>query len=408
MDHKKNKTHDLTDKTRDKPLISVEEAEKIIAAFPITVNSEVVPLLTAQNRYLARDIYSPQAMPEFDKSAMDGYAYNSEDHSPAFKIIEIIAAGTPPRLTVTPGQCAKIMTGAMLPAGSDRVVKRECTSEENGFMKIIAKDKNSNIRQKGEDLQAGMLALAKGTHLQAAQIAILASLGFAEVPTAHPPRVGIITTGSELTEPGSPLDPGRIYNSNYYSLAAQIRAIGAESVALGRSADDLKTTTTIIAARLAECDVLILSGGVSAGDFDYVPMAMKEAGVTLYFEKIAVQPGMPTVFGSHEGKIVFGLPGNPVSTFVIFEIFIKPLLLRLMGHTCQPLIMPAVLTEAYARSNGTRTAFVPVRYSQGRATVLIYHGSAHLLALNRANALLRVPAGQLSIPTWSTVDVRYL
>ncbi|HUU06197.1 MAG TPA: gephyrin-like molybdotransferase Glp [Patescibacteria group bacterium] len=391
-----------------KSLIGVEEAEKIIAAFPVTVHSETVPLLAAQNRILAADIHSPLAMPEFDKSAMDGYAYISGDASPFYKIIETIAAGTPPRLAVTPGHCAKIMTGAMLPAGADRVVKRECTSEENGVMKIISNDKNLNIRYKGEDLQVGQAVLSKSTLLQAAQIAMLASLGLAEVPTARPPRVGIITTGSELVEPGKPLGPGQIYNSNYYSLAAQLCSLGTDPLAMGRIADNAQATVEAIAAGLDKCEVLILSGGVSVGDFDYVPAAMKKAGLTLHFEKIAVQPGMPTVFGSCGEKIVFGLPGNPVSTFVIFEIFIKPLIMLLMGHPCHPLLLPALLTEAFSRSNGARTSFVPVRYFQGRATVLAYHGSAHLHALSKANALLRVPSGQLSIPAGSTVDVRYL
>jgi molybdopterin molybdotransferase len=288
------------------------------------------------------------------------------------------------------------------------VVKRECTREENGFMKIITGDKNRNIRRQGEDLHSGQQVLAKGTRLQAAQIALLASLGLAEVPTAKPPRVAIITTGSELAEPGSPLAPGQIYNSNYYSLAAQVRALGAEPLAMGRVADNETATVEAIASALDQCEVLILSGGVSAGDFDYVPMAMKKSGVTLHFEKIAVQPGMPTIFGSQGKKIVFGLPGNPVSTFVIFEVFIKPFLLRLMGHDYQPLIMSAKLTGAYNRSGGTRAAFVPVHCIQGQATVLDYHGSAHLHALNLANSLLHIPAGKLSIPAGSTVDVRYL
>jgi molybdopterin molybdotransferase len=392
----------------EKPLTSVEEAEKIIAAFPVSIKIETVPLLAAQNRVLAADIHSPFAMPEFDKSAMDGYAYISDDSPLSYKIIETIAAGTPPRLTITPGHCAKIMTGAMLPAGADRVVKRECTREESGFMKIVAEDKNRNIRSKGEDLQAGQLVLARGIRLQAAQIALLASLGHAEVPTARPPRVGIITTGSELVEPGSPLGPGQIYNSNYYSLAAQVRALDAEPLAMGRVDDNAEATVAAISSCQDKCEVLILSGGVSAGDFDFVPAAMKEAGFILHFEKIAVQPGMPTVFGSRETKIVFGLPGNPVSTFVIFEIFIKPMILRLLGHHYQPLVLPAVMAETYNRSQSTRTAFVPVRYSQGRATILAYHGSAHLHSLSQANALLRVPAGQLSIPAGSTVNVRYL
>jgi molybdopterin molybdotransferase len=390
----------------EKTLIGVEEAEKIIAAFPAAVRIENVPLLAARNRILAADIHAPFDMPEFDKSAMDGYAMISGDPSPAFTVVETIAAGTPPRLAVTPGHCAKIMTGAMLPPGADRVVKRECTSEENGVMKLIAEDKNLNIRRQGEDLQSGQTVLEKGTLLQAAQIALLASLGLDKVATARPPRVGIITTGSELVEPGNPLGPGQIYNSNYYSLAAQLSTLGAGPLALGRVADNARATVDAITSCLDKCEVLILSGGVSAGDYDYVPASMRQAGLTLHFEKISVQPGMPTVFGSRGEKIVFGLPGNPVSTFVIFEIFIKPLILRLMGHAFHPLFLPARLTGDYNRSNGARTSFVPVRYFQGQATVLDYHGSAHLHSLSLANALLRVPAGQLSIPAGSTIDVR--
>jgi len=390
------------------PLISVEEAEKIIAALPVTVEREPVPLLAAQNRILAQDITAPFALPEFDKSAMDGYAYISEDRSPAYRVIETIAAGSPPRLAVAPGQCAKIMTGAMLPAGADRVVRRECTREANGSMQITAEDRNRNVRKKGEDLQAGELALEKGSALQAAQIALLASLGLAEVPVARPPRIGILTTGSELAEPGTALGPGQIYNSNSYSLAAQVCALGAEPLLLGSIADNAEETAEAIASSLQKCEILILSGGVSAGDFDYVPAAMKRTGFTLHFEKIAVQPGMPTVFGSCGDKAAFGLPGNPVSTFVIFEVFIKPLLLRLLGHDPRPRLQPAVLAAAFQRSRAERTLFVPVMVTAGRAEIVSYHGSAHLHALSQANALLYIPAGQLSISAESTVNVRFI
>ncbi|HEX7502071.1 MAG TPA: gephyrin-like molybdotransferase Glp [Acidobacteriota bacterium] len=392
----------------EKTLLSVEEAEKILNAFPVALHAESLPLLAALDRYLAQDVRSPFAVPEFDKSAMDGFAYISADRSPAYTIIETIAAGTPPRLAVTPGHCARIMTGAMLPAGADRVVKRECTREENGSMVIVAEDGNRNIRKKGEDLQAGQLVLAAGEHLRAAQIALLASLGMAEVPTARPPLVGILTTGSELVEPGAPLAPGQIYDSNSYSLAAQLRETGAEALLLGRVADNAGATAEAIASGLEKCDVLILSGGVSAGDFDFVPAAMKAAGFTLHFEKISVQPGMPTVFGSRGDQIAFGLPGNPVSTFVIFEIFIKPLLLRWQGHAYRPLVQPAVLATAFSRAHGGRAAFVPVACRDGRAVLVSYHGSAHLHSVSQANALLRVPAGVKDIAAGSTVDVRFL
>jgi molybdopterin molybdotransferase len=392
----------------EKSPISVEEAQQIIAAFPVAVRSETVPLLAAPNRILASDVFSPITMPEFDKSAMDGYAYIEADHSSSYRIIETIAAGKPPEFAVTPGQCAKIMTGAMLPAGADRVIKRECTAEEKGFMRIVAQDKNRNIRVAGEDIQAGQLALARGTRLQAAQIALLASLGIAGVGTARRVRIGILTTGSELVEPGTPLGPGQIYNSNYYSLAAQSDDCGAEALPLGRVADDLESTVAQIAVCLDRCDLLIVSGGVSAGDFDFVPAAMQRAGVELFFQKIAVQPGMPTVFGGRGGKAVFGLPGNPVSTFVIFAVFIQPLVMRLMGHDFRPPTAKATLAEGYRRSQATRGAFLPLRLRDGRAEVLAYHGSAHLHALSQADALLYLAAGQIEIPPGSTVDVRCL
>ncbi|MCU0236628.1 MAG: molybdopterin molybdotransferase MoeA [Acidobacteria bacterium] len=391
-----------------KPLLSVEEAEKALMGFPVRVQKEIVSLAGAHGRYLAEDVSSPIAVPEFDKSAMDGYAIIALDPAPTRKVIETIAAGTPPRLAVTPGHCARIMTGAMLPAGADRVVMRECTEETTGVMRIIAEDANANIRFRGEDIQPGQKVMAAGTRLRAAQVALLASLGLAEVPVARPPRVGVITTGSELTAPGSPLEPGRIYDSNSPALAAQLRETGAEPLALGGVADSAEATVAAIASALDACDVLILSGGVSAGDFDFVPAAMKQAGFHLHFEKIAVQPGMPTVFGSRGEKVAFGLPGNPVSTFVIFEVFIKPLLLRLLGHVHQPVLQPVELTTAFRRSRAERTAFLPVNAGDGRAELVSYHGSAHLHALSRANALLRIPAGVSAIAAGSIVHVRFL
>jgi molybdopterin molybdotransferase len=390
------------------PLLSVEEAEGIISAFPLAVRAADVPLAAALNLFLGRDILSPVDMPEFDKSAMDGYALLAEDDSREFRIGETIAAGTPPSLPLARGRCARIMTGAMLPPGAGRVVRREYAEEADGLVRIVRQEPTDNVRRRGEDLRRGQPVLARGERLTAARVALLASLGIAAVPAARRPRVGVITTGSELIAPGSPLAPGRIYDSNSYSLAAQLRESGAEPVLLAGVADEAAATARAIADGLAACDALILSGGVSAGDFDYVPAAMTSAGCTVHFRRVAVQPGMPTVFASRDGQPVFGLPGNPVSTFVIFEVFIKPLLLRWQGHDFQPLLQPAELQPGFRRARSERTAFLPVACRAGRAELLAYHGSAHLHALSRANALLRVPAGVSEIPAGSTVDVRLL
>jgi molybdopterin molybdotransferase len=390
------------------PLLPVEEAEGILAAFPLAVRAADTPLADALNRFLGRDILSPIDMPEFDKSAMDGYALMAGDDSRQFRIGETIAAGTPPSLPLARGRCARIMTGAMLPDGAGRVVRREYAEEADGLVRIVRQDPSDNVRRRGEDLRRGQPVLARGDRLTAARVALLAALGMAVVPVARPPRIGVITTGSELVAPGSPLAPGRIYDSNSYSLAAQLREAGAEPVLLPGVADEAAATARAIAGGLDDCDALILSGGVSAGDFDYVPAAMKDAGCAVHFRRVAVQPGMPTVFASRDGKPVFGLPGNPVSTFVIFEVFIKPLLLRWQGHDFQPPLQPAELQPGFRRARSERTAFLPVACRSGRAELLAYHGSAHLHALSRANALLRVPAGVNEIPAGSIVDVRLL
>ncbi len=390
------------------PMISAEEAERILSSFPLASREEDTPLAAALNRFLGGDILSPLDMPEFDKSAMDGYALMAEDDSRVFRVGETIAAGTPPSMPLARGRCARIMTGAMLPPGAGRVVRREYAEETEGLVRILRPDPGDNVRRRGEDLRQGQPVLARGDRLTPARVALLASLGIAVVPAARPPRVGVITTGSELAAPGSPLAPGRIYDSNSYSLAAQLREAGAEPVLLGGVADEAAATSRAIADGLAACDALILSGGVSAGDFDYVPAAMERAGCAVHFRRVAVQPGMPTVFASRDGKPVFGLPGNPVSTFVIFEVFIKPLLLRWLGHDFRPLLQPAELQPGFRRKSSERTAFLPVACRAGRAELLAYHGSAHLHALSRANALLRVPAGVGEIPAGSTVDVRFL
>lgn len=389
-------------------MISLGDAEKAILDFPVSPSLDRVPLAEAAGRILAEDVFSPRDIPEFDRSAMDGYAYISGDPSASFRVVETIAAGTVPRAVIMPGQCAKVMTGAMLPAGANRVVRREYASEKNGVMRIVTEDGNLNVRRRGEDLQAGKLVLARGIRLRPAQVALLASLGSDSAAVGRRPRVGIITTGSELAEPGEELGRGQVYDSNSFSLSAQVREAGATPLILGRVADDEEATIKAIVAALDECDVLILSGGVSAGDFDYVPRAMENAGFIPLFAKVAVQPGMPTVFAARGEKCAFGLPGNPVSTFVIFEILIKPLLQRMMGHGELPPWLSAILTAEFTRSSAERTAFVPVVLRSGRAEILPYHGSAHLHSLARANGLMRVPAGQKVIAAGSSVDVRLL
>jgi molybdopterin molybdotransferase len=389
-------------------MVNIEEAERILDEWPRQPVEEEIPLAAVLGRILARDIASPFDMPPFDRSAMDGYAVFSGDRSEKFRVAAALAAGDVPPAPLKEGECVRIMTGAMLPAGADRVVRREIAVEQEGFMRITGEDPADNIRRKGEDLAAGQILLPRGSPVRSREMAILASAGLGIIPVYKRPVTGIATTGSELLEPGTPLREGLIYNSNAVSLGAQIGEVGAESRFFGTVPDEEEALLSSLESFFQNCDLLILSGGVSAGDYDYVPQALRSAGFRLHFEKIAVQPGMPTVFGTRDEKVVFGLPGNPVSTFVIFEILIKPFLFRMMGHEYKPFFIRGTLEEDYRRKNAARTAFIPVLYNAGKVRIIPYHGSAHLLALHSANALISVPRGVLEIPAGSVLDVRQI
>ena len=368
-------------------MITVEQAEKILNDFPVTLSQEEIPLPQSRRRILAEEILSPIDMPPFGKSAMDGYALHSGDPSDSFLIHEVIPAGKIPENPVVPGTCARIMTGAMLPPGGDRVVKKECTREENGYMQIVAEDPNSNILSAGEDFRAGEPVLQRGTLLRPAEIALLASVGIGTVPVYRKPLVGIVTTGSELVLPGIPLRRGQIYNSNSFSIESQTLETGAEVASHGTVDDDRSAIRTAVSSLAERCQLVILSGGVSVGDFDFVPGVLRELGVTLHFEKVSVQPGMPTRFRIR-GKTGFfsDCRETPCPTFIIFEIFIKPFLYRMMGHAFHPLRIRAALAGDYRRRKAERTAYIPAVYRGGSVAPVAFHGSAHLHALSRANA----------------------
>lgn len=387
-------------------MIPVQEAFDILRGNVPDAIVEEAELRDALGRVLAEDIDSGIAMPPFDKSAMDGFAVRGDDESERFEIVETIAAGAVPQKEIGLGQCARIMTGAMLPRGADKVVMVEHTEEKDGFMTVTKKEPPRNICYLGEDIQIGDRVLDAGMRLGPAEIGVLASMGRASANVYRRPVVGMLTTGSEIVEPGHRLLEGQIYNSNAYSIGAQVEAMGCKPIYRGIAVDEPELIAKDLAALFDAVDVVVISGGVSMGTFDYVPDILKELGGTIHFSKVAVKPGKPTVFGTRGRKVFFGLPGNPVSTFVIFEVFVKPFLYRMMGHPFQPLFMRGEMKTAFRRKKAKRTAFIPVSYKDGLVEPVIYHGSAHLHALTRADGLLEVPAGQNEIAEGSVVHVR--
>jgi molybdopterin molybdotransferase len=387
-------------------MILVEEAERILKQIPVRIHTEEAAVSDALGRILAQDVVSPIYMPPFDKSAMDGYAFISDDDSKRFKIIEIVPAGVIPKKKITKGNCAKIMTGGMMPEGADKVIIKEVTEEKEGYMRIIGKDYNINLCRMGEDVKPGDVVLKKGTLIRPPEVGILASMGLSRFKAFRRPVVGIVVTGSELVDPGSPLKEGQIYDSNSYSLSAQAQQMGLEIHNAGIVSDNINRIQRVFEKLWQPCDVVIFSGGVSEGDYDFVPGILKNTGFELHFDKVAVKPGKPTVFATRKHDVVFGAPGNPVSTIVIFEIFIKPFLYRMMGHEFKPVYKQGILKNDLSRKRANRSAFVPVLYKGGEVKPLPYHGSAHIFALNRADGLVCIPKGIKKMLAGSTVNVR--
>ncbi len=387
-------------------MILFEEAEAILKDKMHQIGIEGIGLSESLGRITGQDIVSTIEMPPFDKSAMDGYAISAADGSARFRVVETIAAGSLPKKEIRRGDCAKIMTGGMMPHGADKVIKKEITEEDGGYMRITGQDSNKNVCLCGEDVKIGDLVLKKGVRIRPPEVGILASMGLSKIMVFKRPVVGIMATGSEIVEPGRHLKKGMIYNSNAYSLEAQAMQMNVLTKNMGLMLDDPDEIQSSIENMLRSCQVVILSGGVSAGDFDYVPGILKNLGFRFHFRKVAIQPGKPVVFATREDKVVFGVPGNPVSTFVIFEIFIKPYLYGMMGHTYKPVLIQGVLKDDIVRKKSTRTAFFPVFYSQGEVKILSYHGSAHINSLGGSNGLVRVARGTKRIPAGSRVDVR--
>jgi molybdopterin molybdotransferase len=388
-------------------LIELEEAFEIIARVKPRSSVETIPLDKALGRALAHEVRSPIDSPPFSKSAMDGFALRVGDLSPSFRIVDMVPAGGIPRKELSAGECARIMTGAMLPPGAGRVIRKELVEENDGSIRALGPETGDNVIPQGANVRAGDTVLFPKM-LTAQDIGILAASGFAAADVITPPSVCIISTGSEIRSPGEKLGPGEIYNSNAAQLGAQLDALRCHSRFLGVVVDKPAPLSQAIESALASSELVLLTGGVSAGDFDFVPRCLTELGAEVLFHGVAVKPGKPTLFARRGGKYVFGLPGNPVSSFVIFEIFVKPFLYRWMGLDWKPRLFRARLGASVHRRGTERTEFLPVSARDGRVVPVAYHGSAHLNALGDADGLIRVEKGVDSLEEGVEVDVRPL
>lgn len=393
-------------------MLSVTEAAARIRAKVPRLGVEPVSVWDAAGRVLAADLVAARGLPPADLSAMDGFAARSADLPATLPVAGAIAAGHPWPGGLPAGAALRIMTGAALPAGADTVVILEDAAVDGDAVTLPASRPGANLRRAGEDVAVGERALIAGTRLDPGALALAAALGCASIEVARRPRVAILATGDELvdvtTEPG----PGQIVDSSAHALVALVRAAGGEPRYLGVVRDDRAATAAALRGAL-DHDVVITTGGVSAGDHDHVRPALADAGVTLDLWKVAMKPGKPVAFATApSGVPVFGLPGNPVSTMVAFELFVRPALLAMQGALGgeRPRV-PVVLPESYDKAAG-RAHYLRARLERDGATLIARvhpkQGSAMMSSMIGADALVEIHAELTHVPAGSVVPALLL
>jgi molybdopterin molybdotransferase len=391
-------------------MLPFDEALRIVLDSAHRLADEQVGISQAVNRVLAEDVTSDMDIPPFDKSLRDGYACRKSDLANELVVAETIGAGYVPIKRIGPNECSKIMTGGMIPKGADCVLMKEYveTTDEN-TVRFTGEWTTDYISRKAEDVKSGEVVLPKGTLLKPHHIAILATVGRTQPYVSRVPRVGIMVTGSELVDPANEPKLSQIRNSNSYQLAAQMQNMKTSVTDYGIVEDTEEAIDDTFKKAIGNNDVVLVSGGVSVGDFDYVRQVLRRNKVNLLFEKIAVKPGKPTVFGVSDKRYCFGLPGNPVSAFVQFEILIKPFLYKLMGcdYQCHNIRMP--LDESIRRKDTERQEWLPAKITEaGTAKAIDYHGSGHINALSNADGLICIDAGVDEIREGTQVKLRLI
>jgi len=372
---------------------------RILAAVPAPTRENAV-LSGAAGRVLAEEVRSPIDLPVFDNSAMDGYALRAADIASAkqdspvrLRLAGKVAAGEVFADQVTAGTCVRLFTGSPLPRGADAVVMQEETGLEADDVLILASaPPGENVRARGEDVRCGARLAGAGEFLTVGRLGLLAAAGLTEVRVGRRPVVGLLATGSELQEPGQRLAPGQIYESNRVALAALLERAGAVPRTLPLVADALAPTRLALAAAFGQCDAVVTSGGVSVGEMDFLRRAFEQMGGELQFWKVAMRPGRPFTFGRYRGKLLFGLPGNPVSALVTFLLLVRPALLRWQGATQVSLpVHPGVLAEALVNEGGRRH-FMRVKVDPAGQVWSAGVQASHVLSsVAAANGLVDVP-----------------
>ncbi len=389
-------------------LISVSDARSLVLGRTGRLDSERVPIGQALDRVLAEDVLAGDDVPHFPCSAMDGYAVRSGAAGRRLTVIGESRAGSPFPDSLSDGQAVRISTGAAVPPGATAVLRQEDVETDGAEIEAMTETaEGENVRPRGEDMPKGTTVLEAGTILGAIELGAAVAAGAGELAVARRPRVSILCTGDELRAPGEPLGPGQIHNSNAPMLWSLAGRCGAIADADRRLADDRDSTEAALEEALRGAEVVVISGGVSVGPHDHVKPALAALGVEEIFWGVALQPGKPTWFGKRDGRLVFGLPGNPVSAAVTFWLFVRPALLTLQGAAPPHVHPPQATLGTSVRRNPAREQAMRVRFDrQGAESVVVPtgpQGSNIVTSLLAADALAMIPAGDGELPAGTTV-----
>lgn len=391
--------------TGEESMISLAEAQRIVLEKTPAPEPTAVPLAMSPGHVLSEDIRADLNVPPFHRAAMDGYAVRAEDTASCpveLQVIEEVQAGQVAARRVEAGQATRIMTGAPLPEGADAVLQVERTERLDGGRRVRLLDSVrawQNVAPIGHEVHAGDVVLERGRWIGPAEVGVLATFGYAQVPVYRKPTAALMATGNELVDVGETPQPGQIRNSNEPQLAAQLATLQLQIEPLGVGRDDIADLETRMRRGLS-CDYLFLSGGVSMGDYDFSKEVFRRLGVAVHFERVRMKPAKPSVFGTAGTRVFFGLPGNPVSAYVAFENLGRPSLLRRMGlpvEACLPHRLQLPLAADY-KYRSDRETFVPARLERREGTaavrVLPMKGSADIVGFSRGEVMAVFPVGE--------------
>ncbi|MGB1103038.1 MAG: gephyrin-like molybdotransferase Glp [Crocinitomicaceae bacterium] len=390
-------------------MIQIKEALDILRSSNQIPNETIISLKNSLGHVLSKDILAPIDLPGFNQSAMDGYAVCLKEGVESYEIIGEVEAGSPDEPKLSPGQCVRIFTGAKVPVTANTVVQQEWAIVDGNriqFDRDIQLGKN--IRPQGEQIKSGNIALAKGHLINAASIGFLAGLGLTEVAVFMNPKIQILTTGNELIPPGNPLKAGQIYESNSAMLEAALRSFNYNQVDIATVPDNYEQTVALVKNALESYDFLILSGGISVGDYDFVHQALVDNKVEQLFYKVNQKPGKPLFFGQKENKIIAALPGNPAAALTCFYVYVLPMLNKLSGKGFEELETgKAKMSNAYIKK-GDRAYLLKAKLKDGEIQPLDGQSSAMLQSFALSNAIIHIPSNKSSVEAGEDVEFYHI